>query len=164
MGPAPVTFNYATWVARYPEFSAVSPDLAGSYFDEAGLYFANCGWTASLKIAPTLLNMLTAHIAALNAPQANGSPATTGQPASPLVGRIDQASEGSVSVHADMGDANAASPSQAWYMQTKYGAAYWAATAQFRTARYSPRVTPVVNGVFPSGPGFYGRNPNGRIY
>jgi hypothetical protein len=131
MGGPAVAFNYETWVLRYPEFTGVPQPLAQEYFNEAGLYFANCGWTGALPQAPTLLNMLTAHIAKLNA-MLNGlaSPDT--------VGRVSSASEGSVSVQLDMGDATAGSPSQAWYMQTKYGAAYWAATAPFRTGFYVP--------------------------
>ena len=126
-----VTFNYDAWVARYPEFSGVSEPLAQLYWNEATLYFNAYGWPGSLPQAPTLLNMLTAHIAKLNAPLG-------GSPSPQTVGRVDNASEGSVSVHLDMGDANEGSPSQAWYMTTKYGAAYWAATAKFRTARYRP--------------------------
>lgn len=154
-GAPSVTFSYATWVATFPVFAAVPQPMAQSYFDLATLYFNNCGWPASLPQAPTLLNLLTAHIAWLFSPKdpATGNPAAAGIAPSPLVGRIDQASEGSVSVHADMGDANAGSPSQAWYMQTTWGAAYWAATAQFRTARYAvgPSSAPF-NGAFPSGP------------
>ena len=140
-----VTFNYETWVARYPEFAYVTSDLAELYFQEAGLYFSNVAgsWTGSLPQASLLLNMLTAHIAALNAPNPNG----TG--GSRMVGRISSASEGSVSVQADMGDATAGSPSQAWYMQTKYGAAYWYATVNFRSAIYAARPTIVADGIFP---------------
>ncbi|MDE3023802.1 MAG: DUF4054 domain-containing protein, partial [Pseudomonadota bacterium] len=56
-----------------------------------------------------------------------------GQAASPLVGRINSATEGSVSVTADMG---AVTNTQAWYMQTKYGAAYWQASAPYRNFQY----------------------------
>jgi Protein of unknown function (DUF4054) len=136
MNGAPIVFNYAVWIAEFPEFAAVSQPLAQSYFNRATNFWNNCGWQASLPNAAGLLNLLTSHIAWLNAPRdANGNPASTGQPASPLVGRIDQASEGSVSVHADMGEATAGSPSQAWYMTTKYGAEFWYAVAAFRTAR-----------------------------
>ena len=37
-----------------------------------------------------------------------------------------------------------------WFVQTKYGAAYWAATARYRTARYYPGPQP-----FGRGAGFY---------
>ena len=148
MTAAQVTFNYSAWVARYPEFSAVSGPLAQAYFDEASLYFANCGWTASLPSAPTLLNMLTAHIAWLYAPRdANGNPSSTGQIAPPLTGRISTASEGSVSVTTEL--TASGSPSEAFFTQTKYGFSFWQATAQYRTFRYSPRPTRVVDGVFP---------------
>lgn len=152
-----VTFNYTTWQARYPEFQAVSEPLAQSYFDEANLYCWNNieNPAARFGTLPTLLNMLTAHIAALYS-QSQGSPSPgQAQDANTPVGRIDSATEGSVSVHTDMGDANAGSPSQAWYMQTKYGASYWAASAPYRTARYSARPTIV------AGPVFTGR---GRVY
>lgn len=66
-----------------------------------------------------LLNMLTAHIAALASRE--------------LVGRVSQASEGSVAVTADMGPV---SGSQAWLVQTRYGAAYWSATVKYRSFRY----------------------------
>jgi hypothetical protein len=140
----PVVFNYATWIARYPEFSCISQALAQEYFNEANLYCANntCNPAFSSGTLPTLLNMLTAHIASLNAPLASG------QPSSSIVGRVDQAAEGSVNVHADMGDADAGSPSQAWYLQTKYGAAYWYATAVYRTARYVANPTIVPDAIF----------------
>lgn len=133
----PVTFDYAAWVARYPEFASpggaqpVDPTLAALYFAEAGIYCANDG----TSLVPTdalltvYLNMLTAHIAALNTPAAGGAAA------SPLVGRVSTASEGSVSVSAE--NQYPAGTVQ-WYQQTKYGSAYWAATAAWRTARYSP--------------------------
>lgn len=132
-----VTFDYNAWVAAFPEFSGVSQPQAATYADLATLYFDNSGWPGNLPQAQSLLNLLTSHIAWLSAPRdVNGNPSATGQAASPIVGRINSATEGSVTVSSDMGDANAGSPSQAWYMQTKYGAMYWAAMAQFRTAVY----------------------------
>lgn len=139
---APVTYSYADWIAAFPEFAGCSAPQGQAYFNRAATIFANstlnpayCAQgAAGFK---TVFYMLTSHIAWLNAPRdANGNPAATGQPASPIVGRINTASEGSVSVGADMGDANAGSPSQAWYMQTRYGAEFWAATAGQRTANY----------------------------
>lgn len=154
-----VTFNYATWVARYPEFAAVSEPLAQSYFDEAGLYCQNvtCNPAFAAGVLPTLLNMLTAHIAWLNAPRdENGNPASTGAAAPEIVGRINSASEGSVSVQAEWNTGTPASPSEAWYIQTKYGAAYWGATAQFRTFQYSALPTVVAGPLYPA----YRRNFN----
>lgn len=143
----PIVFNYEVWVGRYPEFSAISQPLAQAYFDEADLYFANCGWRAALRNAPTLLNMLTAHIAWLYSPRDGaGNPSSSGQAASPLTGRISSASEGSVSVSTEL--TSSGSPSEAFFTQTKYGFSFWQATQQFRTARYSPRPTLIGNGPY----------------
>jgi hypothetical protein len=133
--PAAV-FNYTAWTARFPELatgvSAVGALKAQAYFDEvAALYLDNTD--ASPVADPVrrlfLMNLLVAHLAALGAVDA------TGQPQSTLVGRIASAGEGSVSVGADMGPVSA---SAAWYLQTKYGAQYWQASANRRTMRYIP--------------------------
>lgn len=153
-----VTFDNATWVALYPEFSAVGATLGASYFTRASFLCGNepCNpANATPGMLQSLLYLLTSHIAWLNAPRdASGVPASTGQPASPIVGRINTASEGSVSVGADMGDANAGSPSQAYYLTTKYGTEYWYATASIRTARYVAQPTIVPGPVYPGGIGF----------
>lgn len=129
---AAVLFDYSAWAARYPELAASVPQTrAQTFFNEAGLY---CDNTASSRVTDDtpggqramLLNMVVAHIAALNAPAG-------GNPASPLVGRISNATEGSVSVQTQ----NDYPPGTVqWWQQTKYGAAFWAASAQFRGMRY----------------------------
>jgi hypothetical protein len=144
-----VTFSFADWSSMYPELAAsVTQSQAQMYFYQAQLY---CDNTPTSVITDTsqggereiLLNMMTAHVAALNA-------SLNGQPSSPLVGRISNASQGSVSVATQMD----MSPGSAqWYNQTKYGAAYWAATAKYRTMRYVPGPQP-----FRRGPGGLG-NP-----
>lgn len=119
-----VTFNYTAFVARYPEFSAVTEPLAQLYFNEACLYCDNTG-AGPVKDEGTLavlLNMLTAHVAALAA--------------SSQVGRVASASEGSVSASFDLQVPGTA----AWFTQTKYGLAFWQATAQYRTAHIYPAV------------------------
>lgn len=142
-----VTFSHALWVARYPEFAAVSSDLGQLYFDEAGLYCANDPCNPVGASLSALLYMMTSHIAWLNAPRdARGMPSTTGKPASPIVGRISTASEGSVSVSTE----NSYEPgTPQWYQQTTYGAAYWAATAGFRTMRYMAQPTVIGQPLFP---------------
>lgn len=159
-----VTFVPADFRAAYSDFAACTDGQLIGWFGRAALLFSNTTsnpafCAVGVSGMTTLMYLLTAHIAWLNAPRdLNGNPAATGVPASPLVGRIDQASEGSVSVHADMGDATAGSPSQPWYMQTKYGAEYWAATAQFRTAVPSLNPTIVAGPVFTGFPfAFRGR-------
>lgn len=130
-----VAFDYAAWIAAYPEFANVPEPTALAYFNQATLYQANDGGGPPITVAAqalTLLNMLTAHIASINAPPDQGGSGST------LVGRVSSASEGSVSVQTDFGDAKSSSPSAAWFNQTKYGAAWWQATAPFRTFRHRP--------------------------
>ena len=123
-----VVFNATTFKARYPEFSAIDNAVLSEYFAEATLYLNNTEKSRVCDVTQRsmLLNMIVAHIAALNS-------GANGQPPSGIVGRINSATEGSVSVAADYG---AVTNSQAWYVQTKYGAAYWQATAQYRQAVY----------------------------
>ena len=135
---AQVTFDYGKWQARYPEFRTVSSVLAQAYFDEASLYLRNDGTGPISDDATqlTLLNMLTAHICKLNA-------AVNGVAPSDLVGRISDATEGSVSVSAEMGVVPGTAE---WFFQTKYGAAFWQATRALRTAVYRPSFRRVPSG------------------
>lgn len=126
-----VAFNYSIWSAMYPELApSVPAPQAQGYFGQACLYQANDGsgpiCNADAQLA--LLNMLTAHIAALNAP-------LNGQASSPLVGRISSATQGSISVQTEL---PVAAGMEAWAAQTKYGLAWWNATRQYRTFRYVP--------------------------
>jgi hypothetical protein len=135
----PVVFNYAAWIARYPEFVNVDQGYAQLCFDEATLYCANVLCIVCTVSALTaLLNMLTAHIVRLYAAQVNGQSDTESSTSTPnpgTVGRISNATEGSVSVTIDMPTLPQAA---AWYAQTQYGMSFWAATAIYRTARYVP--------------------------
>jgi hypothetical protein len=113
------TFSYTAWVARYPEFASVSSATAALYFTEATLYFSNDNSIVNDDgVLLVLLNMLVAHIAQLAAVD--------------TVGRVSSATQGSVSVNTDFTQPGTA----AWFNQTKYGAAFWQATAQYRTMRY----------------------------
>ncbi len=131
---AAVIFNYANWAARYGELASwVTAPQAQAFFYEACLYLDNTDTSPVTDDSvggqrALYLGMLTSHIAALNAP-------LNGQPSSPLVGRINNASEGSVSVQTE----NLYPPGTVqWYQQTKYGAAFWAATSRFRSMLYVP--------------------------
>jgi hypothetical protein len=150
-----VVFDYATWVLRFPEFAAVTPALAALYFAEAEQLLDNtaCSPVSNMTQRTVLLNLLTAHIAKLNATTASGQSAGGG-----LVGPITSASEGSVSVSTSI----PLSPgsSQVWYAQTPYGMTYWAMTASFRQARYYPRLWQPFRQV----PGPFSAAPWGRGY
>jgi len=130
-----VVFNYANWIARYPEFTTLfngaDPTVVAPIcFDEAQAYCNNTNGSPvkDVYLRALFLNQLTAHIVALNF-------GVNGQAPSQLVGRISSAGEGSVHVSADMGKV---SDYQAWFLQTKYGAAFWQASVQYRQMRYMP--------------------------
>lgn len=153
----PVTFVYSDFIGQFGQFSGLSAPQAQGFFNRAGVIFGNettnPAFCTGVPNMTTLMYLLTAHIAWLNAPRdVNGNPSASGSPPPSTVGRVNSASEGSVSVGLDMGDANEGSPSQAWYMQTPWGAEYWAGTAMFRTMNYSPRQTLIA-------PMFLGRGP-----
>lgn len=126
-----VQFSYPQWAALFPAFaSSVSPTQAQSYFDLATSIHRNDGGGPVNNAAQqlNLLNLLTAHIAQLFTPPAPGQQPST------IVGRISSATQGSVSVQAAY--SNNVTEQMAFFVQTQYGAFYWAATAPFRTARY----------------------------
>lgn len=128
------SFNYTAWAARYPALApAVPEELAALYFAEAGLYLDNtdCSPVDDVTTRLVLLNMLVAHIAALNGATAAG--------AAGLVGRVSSATEGSVTINAEL---QTRPGTEQWYAQTPYGLQYWTATAVYRTAQYVPGPRP----------------------
>lgn len=140
-----VVFNIEAFRERYPEFDAVSDSLLNAYFIEATVYLDNTDHSPvrDINVRAVYLNMLVAHIAALYS-GANGEKPTG------LVGRVASASEGSVSV--STGEVPVTGSSW-WFLQTPYGAAYWQATAAYRTVRYVPGASPSMY------PGHYFRRP-----
>lgn len=144
-----VTFDYLAWAALFPSLApSIDDATATAYFDIATLYLDNQPWSqvCNLTKRAMILNLLTAHIATLF-----GS--IDGQPPRPLVGRISQATEGSVSVTVDFPE----NPNAAWFNQTSYGAAAWVAMAPWRTARYiaAPQI-PLAAQSWPGGFGGFG--------
>ena len=139
----PVVFSYATWVAMFSEFSPLTPDQGAAYFMRATNSFAanSCSNPAFCDgRLPYLLYLATSHVAWLNCPRdANGNPAATGQAASPLVGRISQAAEGSVNLTLELEAGSDTNQFLAYLSQTKYGQEYSASIANYRTAQYIAR-------------------------
>lgn len=134
--PGVAVFNPTMFLARYPEFASVSTDLLQTCFYEAGLYLNNSPQSIvrDVFIRLVLLDMLTAHIAFLG-----GALTPDGQPRP--VGRVNQATEGSVNASFEM---NSPTPgSGPWFLQSQYGAAFWQATTQYRSAFYIPQPTRV---------------------
>lgn len=131
---ASVTFDPNGFKARYPEFAAVANLTLQTCFDEATLYLSNgdCSPAQNLTRRAVLLNMLTAHIAFLG-----GLLSADGQPRP--VGRVSQASEGSVS--ASFEGVPPTPGTGAWFQQSQYGAAFWQATTSLRGFRYIAQPT-----------------------
>ncbi len=130
-----VAFDYTVWSKRFPALAAIDRDLAQMYFDEATLYWNNNGGSpaSTAGIQSLLMNLMTAHVAALNTQsQGDESPGSAKDANSP-VGRVASATQGSVTVQTAMDGPPAMS--KAWFDQTQYGSSFWAATAQYRTAR-----------------------------
>lgn len=132
-------FNLGIFLARYPiftAFNAANPGALAAMFSEAGFYLNNsdCSIVQDVNKRLVLLNMLTAHIAFIG-----GALAADGQ-ARP-VGVLSSAGEGSVNATFENQQFDPGSP--AWYQQSQYGAAFWQATAPYRSMVYSPRATSV---------------------
>lgn len=125
-------FDPVAFKTRYPEFAAVADATLSACFTEAGLYLTNTDRSPVQNVTrrTILLNMLTAHIAWIG-----GKLNPNGQPKP--VGRTSSASEGSVSVSLEYLPPG----TQAWFVQSQYGAAFWQATSSLRGFRYRPRPT-----------------------
>lgn len=156
-----VTFNYAAWVAAFPQFKGINSSDAQMYFDGASTICANdtCSPAWSTQVAMSgsqvpllqrLLWLLTCHLAFLGAfRDASGNPSSSGvAPPPPLVGRVSSAAEGSVNISTELDTAGY--PVPGFFQQTPWGLQYWQATNQFRQALYVPHPTRVVDGVYPS--------------
>jgi hypothetical protein len=157
-----VVFDYATWIAQYPEFTAsVTQPQAQSYFNRLTIGGAIDNTPLSQvqdQFERTiLLNLGVSHVAEL-AGALNPSRRE-------LVGRISSATEGSVSVQTEYAVPNG--PLGAWWNQTSYGAQYYASTLKYRTAFYAPPLRGAGlngRGPFGSSVGLFGRGPFGRRF
>jgi hypothetical protein len=133
-GTGVAVFDYAFWATVYPEFSNIVEAQADECFNLATLYLDNTPISAvpltnatGQPVRIRILGMITAQVAQLM----YGS---TIQPISPLVGRVSNAAEGSVSVATELNTPVSA----AWFTQTRYGLMAWQALAPYRIARYVP--------------------------
>lgn len=131
-----VSFVYSEWVAAYPEFAGMTAPQGQAAFNDATLLLSN-SCRSPIRDAnkrQQYLYVLTCHACFLRFGSNDGAGKIT--PAPGIVGRIAQASEGSVSVSAQY-DASNVPQGQAYYIQTPWGAFYWQATAKFRQFRYA---------------------------
>lgn len=150
--PAPVVvkgvvvFEPAAFKALYPAFATVADGVLTGYFSIATIFLNNscCSVVQDATVRERLLNLLVAHIAALLSGE-------NGKPPSGIVGRVDNAREGTVSVSASY--ASEMSMTEAYFAQTPYGVMFWQGTLAFRTMMYFPAPA---NVCFGRGPGLLG--------
>jgi len=134
-------------------FATLSDAVLQLDFDLATMFLNNscCSVVQDALVRQRLLFLLVAHIAALLQGE-------NGNPPSGLVGRVDKASEGSVSVSAAY--INDMTMSEAYFAQTAFGLMFWTMTARFRSFHYVPAP---VDACIGRGPGFmFPGNPGGN--
>lgn len=131
-----VIFDPKVFKEQYPEFASSPDGVLTRFWCQAVILLDNTknSVVKDTCVRGTLLSLLVAHIACLFY-------GVNGQSPSDLVGRINSAKEGTVSVNTDLPGITAGS---AWYAQTKYGLEYYELTRTFRTFRY-------IKGSSPSG-------------
>jgi Protein of unknown function (DUF4054) len=142
-----VEFDATEFNTLYPEFAGLASGVEQNAFNDAVFFLNNscCSAVRDANQRLILLYKLTAHVLFLTQGTNDGAGNVTTPQG--IVGRIDSATEGSVSVSAQY---NAViSESEAYFIQSQYGAAFWQMTAQYRTALYIP---PPAFG--PNGPGY----------
>lgn len=119
-----VTFDYAEFIAAYPEFADMPEAQLQNYFDIAtGILSNRIGIVVCDKEKlKRMLYLLTAHSAFLF----NRGAGT--------VGALSSATEGSVSV----GFAVPQNLINAWFNQSQYGQLFWQLSKPYMTGRYIP--------------------------
>ena len=142
-----ITFDPNAWAAAYPQFSNLtSATITGVVLPLATVYCRNDGGgpICDINMQTQALWLMVAHVAQI----LFGS---TTQNASPLVGRVTNASEGSVSVASDWPKSD--SVTDAWLSQTPYGVAFLAlinaVTLGFYAAKQTPLNRPYIYGGLP---------------
>ena len=128
---AVVTFDPTAFRTAYPEFTGVSDARATDMFTIASFSILDNTDGSPVMDAnyrTQLFFMLVAHMLLIlgtsDTPTLNNAPP----------GRISSATQGTVTSQFEYILPPGSSMS-AWFNQTKYGALYWMATAQFRSAR-----------------------------
>ncbi|AVO23801.1 hypothetical protein [Xanthomonas phage XPP8] len=131
---AVVVFDPTAFKLVYPEFVAVPDARLTALFNLVG-YTILDNTDASVIVDPLrrapLLDLLVAHMLALFG-YVNADGSIT--PGAGTVGRVANASEGSVST--SLAYSTPSGAGEAWFSQTPYGAMYWAMSAPFRSFHY----------------------------
>src|SRR5690554_2655211 len=127
-----VVFDPAEFRLLYPSITATDEQLM-MYFAMAETFLDNteCSVVKDLDARKTMLYLLVAHIALLSQQAESGNP---------VVGRIANATEGTVSIGLDYGTMG---NNERWYLQTPWGAMYWQLTKKCRSMVYRLGIAPM---------------------
>lgn len=127
-----VVFDPVEFRSLYPAIIATDAQLE-DYFAMAETFLDNteCSVVKDLAARKRMLYLLVAHIATLTGMAEKGNP---------VVGRISNATEGTVSVSLDYGTMG---NNERWYLQTPWGAMYWQLTKKYRSAVYRLGIAPM---------------------
>lgn len=145
--PNVAELSVAEWRARYPQYDNLTDEQIEDLLLDATDYLENtpCSIVSNLDKRKRLIYLLTAHLAFLFYPDVNGDGGTG------FVGRIGNATEGSVSISSGISGV----PFKAeFFMQSKYGYDFWERTKIYRMGLYVPG--PRVSRCFIRGRGLYG--------
>jgi Protein of unknown function (DUF4054) len=131
-----VAFDWTYFSTFFPECSAPGLGILQMVFNQAGLF---CDNSPTSPVADSsvggqrylFLHLITAHLSAIH----YGTTGKNGQPATPLVGRINSATEGSVTVQTELKVPDGVPQ---YWAQTKYGIEFWAASSAYRQMFYIP--------------------------
>lgn len=128
-----VVFDPAAFKLAFPEFGAVTDARLTMLFGIAQttlLDNTDNSPVMALDTRTNLFYLLVAHLLSVF-----GAGTATSTDDTTPVGRLSQATEGSVSSSFEYNIPDG-SMLAAWYLQSPYGALYWTAVAPYRSARY----------------------------
>ena len=127
-----VVFDPDEFRLLYPSITATDEQLE-MYFAMAETFLDNteCSIVKDLDARKNMLYLLVAHIALLSQQAESGNP---------VVGRISNATEGTVSVGLDYGTMG---NNERWYLQTPWGAMYWQMSKKYRSMVYRLGIAPM---------------------
>lgn len=139
----PAVFDYAVWAQQFPKLAGVIDQTVGQmYFNLACGVVDNTDCSPIDNDAPTysrtqILYLIVSHLVTLF--NGDGSKDANGNPVGPsgLVGRIESATEGTVSVSTGQLVGNLPASAN-FYTQSQYGLLAWTLLGVYRMARYIP--------------------------
>lgn len=136
---AGVTFDYEEWASLYPTIARFFNEKTGYAFMKQvfSLYFKGYYIVRNLEERKYLVYLLMAHVATLNGQNtANGGNPSNGATGATSLGRISDATRGSVSVRSELPEGY--SERLGWYGLTGYGAEFQNAIAGYCQMEVQP--------------------------